>query len=221
MSAITALSFRVMTFAKRLRHNQSGLALVEFAYSLPLVMLLTLSGTELANYATVKMRVSQVALHVADNGARIGTGTLLSAKQISETQINDLLTGAGYQGGELNLYANGRVILSSVEPNDNSATPSVYKVAWQRCRGAKNYSPQFGTTGVVSNNGMGPSGRRVIPPPNGAVMLVEVSYTYQPLFTSSLVPNINIVELAAMTVRDNRDRTQIYNTENATVSSCS
>src|SRR3546814_6172304 len=93
---------------------------MEFAYSLPILMAMMMSGAELTNYATVKMRLSQVALHIADNGGRIGNGTVLSVKKISETDINDILTGAGLQAGSLALYANGRIVLSRLEQMKDS-----------------------------------------------------------------------------------------------------
>src|SRR3546814_13434260 len=101
-------------------------------------MAMMMSGAELTNYATVKMRLSQVALHIADNGGRIGNGTVLSVKKISETDINDILTGAGLQAGSLDLYANGRIVLSSLEQMKDSGGKVIadrYYIHWQRCRG--------------------------------------------------------------------------------------
>ena len=110
---MTALS----AFAARLRDDKSGLALLEFAFSLPIFLAMALTGAELTNYVTTRMRVSQIALQLADNAARIGSGAPIASKTITEADVNDLLTGAGLQAGELNLYANGRVIISSLEPD--------------------------------------------------------------------------------------------------------
>src|SRR3546814_7752789 len=81
-----------------LSRAQNGIAVVEFALCLPFVLVATLTAAELANYTVTKMRVSQLALRLADDGSRIGTGDLLSTKQITEAQINDLMTGADLQG---------------------------------------------------------------------------------------------------------------------------
>src|SRR3546814_13342544 len=81
------------------------------------------------------MRLRQVALHIADNGGRIGNGTVLSVKKISETDINDILTGAGLQAGSLDLYANGRIVLSSLEQMKDSGGKVIadrYYIHWQR-----------------------------------------------------------------------------------------
>ena len=94
---------RGKTFLRSLGKSEIGITLVEFAYATPLLLLMISGGAELANYAITKMRVSALALQVADNAARIGEGNLLQAKQISEAEINDLLQGALAQGGSLNV----------------------------------------------------------------------------------------------------------------------
>jgi len=211
-----------------LRSDTSGLALIEFAASLPFILLLSLTGAELTHYATTKMRVSQVALHLADHMSRVGIGSLLTARQVHEADINDALTGAGLQGGNLDIYTNGRVIVSSIEGETYPTNPSgEYRVRWQRCRGNLSHNPSYGDAGDEDLAGYGPVGRQVVAPENGAVIFVEVAYEYQPLFSDSAVPRVKMVEIAAMTVRDTRDlqgpsgsTTGIYNTAAVTVSSC-
>src|SRR3546814_7773978 len=68
--------------------------------------------------------------------------------------------------------------------------------------------------------GMGPAGQQVTAPSGGAVIFVEVAYTYQPLISSKVVPNVNMTEIAAMPVRDQRSLTLPTNTEKATISTC-
>ena len=51
---------------RRLRQDTSGLALLEFAFILPVVLTMSLTGAELTNYITTKMRVGQLALQLAD-----------------------------------------------------------------------------------------------------------------------------------------------------------
>ena len=200
--------------------DTSAVALIEFAYSLPVFLLIALSGAEITNYATTKMRLSQVALHVADHAARMGAGSQLAAKTISETQINDVLTGAGLQAGGIDLYPNGRVILSSLEPVANPNPSNRFRIRWQRCRGSVNRPSSYGAAGTTNMTGMGPAGRQVTAEVNGATMFVEVHYNYQPILSDSLAPSLQIREIASMMVRDRRDLTQIYNAEGATPSNC-
>lgn len=191
---------------RRLGRDTSGLALMEFAFSLPILLTLSLTGAELANYVITRMRVSQVALHIADNAARIGSGSQLEAKKIDEAQINDLLTGADLQGGDLDLVNNSRVILSSVQPKDNTDTNNKFLIQWQRCHGNRiGWKSTYGKEGDEKTDGIGPAGRLVNAPPFGVVMFVEIRYEYQPIVSSALAPSADIREVASMMVRDRRD----------------
>lgn len=209
---------RLVQRMRDLRSDTSGVAMLEFAFSLPILLLMSLTGAELTNYVTTRMRISQIALHLADNAARIGSGSQLAAKTITETDINDLFVGANLQSGELSLQTKGRVVLSDVEPKATGSTQ--YKIVWQRCYGAKTGYVKKYTTGQTNLDGVGTAGRLAIAPDGGATMFVEVYYEYTPLIKTSLSPTTTMVETASMMVRDRRDLTQIYNTDGATISSC-
>jgi len=204
---LTRARARMFRAARLLGRDASGLALLEFAFSLPVLLTLSLTGAELTNYVVTRMRLSQVALHIADNAARIGSGSQLEAKKIDEAQINDLLTGADLQAGELGLFTNGRVILSSLEPVESPNTNDRYVIRWQRCKGAKtSWGSSYGTAGTTPiPGGIGPSGRKVTAPDYGVTMFVEVRYQYKPLIKTALSPSVEMKEIASMMVRDRRD----------------
>lgn len=208
---------------RRLLGETRGLALLEFSLSLPILLLLSLTGAELTNYIIARMRVSQIALHLADNAARIGSGSQLQAKTINEADINDLLTGAGLQSGELALFSHGRVIISSLEPDP--ANSGKNRIRWQRCRGAKTAQVSaYGVAGTANLNGMGKAGRLATAPTDGVTMYVEVYYEYQPLLKASFAPNTNFREEASMMVRDRRDTVGgtngVYQVNGVTASTC-
>lgn len=208
---------------RRLLSDRGGVALLEFALSLPILLALSLTGAELTNYIISRMRVSQIALHLADNAARIGSGSQLQAKTISEADINDLLTGAGLQSGELALFTHGRVIISSLEPDP--ANSGKNRIRWQRCRGAKTSQVSaYGVAGTTNLNGMGKTGRLATAPTDGVTMYVEVYYEYQPLLKASFAPNTNFREEASMMVRDRRDTVGgtngVYQVSGVTASTC-
>jgi len=221
---------RLRSLTARLRRNASGVAAVEFALTAPIVLTIFLSGAELTNYAIARMRISQIALHIVDNASRIGTDSALSVKQISETQINDLFTGANLQAGTLGLQSRGKVILYSLEAMASPNQAKFY-VHWQRCFGSKVYAASQ-NQGTANLTYIGPTGRQVTSVPTGtAVMYVEVAYNYRPLISSRLVPTTTLTDTAAMIVRDDRDLagddthvtggSGVYNAAGASVSSCS
>jgi hypothetical protein len=231
---------KIRSFGRDLRDECSGMAVVEFAVSLPFFLGLGVAGIETANYAATIMQVNQIALHIADNAARMGTDSLLTAKQISEIDINDVFTGARHEGNGLVFdgfhpytdpgtnqvvaRGNARMILSSLEPVANPNTTKKFKIRWQRCSGpGTHYTPVYGTVAnSTSVNGMGPTGRQITAPDYGAVMFAEIHYHFKPLIVNgfSKLTEKEIVATGAMVVRDSRDLTTIYNAENVTKSLC-
>jgi hypothetical protein len=209
-------------FLNSLRRNSSGVVLIEFAYTLPMVLLVVMSGSELTNFATTQMNVNQAALQLADNAARIGSETPLVTKTVNEGDIDDVLVGAGLQFDKLgSLYRNGRVILSSVEEDTTPSRTNKYKIGWQRCRGTKAVASSYGIQGDNNKDGVGPTGRQVVAPSGGAVMFVEVKYDYQPFFLDGFMDAKTISATAAMTVRNNRNLATVAPTAGVTIGTCS
>lgn len=206
-------------FFRRLRRDTYGVALIEFAVVFPILLTLSLTGAELTNYISIKMRISQLALMLADNAARMGTGTPLAAKTITEGDINDLFAGANLQAGGLNLRSNGRIILSDVE--QDPLNPGKFKIAWQRCYGLKTaHASSYGVAPSGNLTGMGPPGRQVGAQDGNATMFVEVYYVYKPLLTSRLTPGTEMVEIASMAVRERRDLNAINSLAGVVLSAC-
>lgn len=218
---LRAACCRAWHLAQRLAKSRSGLAYIEFAYSFPAVMAIGLYGAEATNLALTHMRVSQIALAMADNTSRIGLDSPLSLTQIRESDVNDSLVAARLQAGRMKLTQRGRIILSSLERNAQGGQ----WIHWQRCLGVKPYNSSYGvqgdgTTGT-SFPGMGPASARVTAPAGNAVMFVEISYDYEPIISASLLGTPRIHYTATFLVRDERDLTQIYNPGNAPVAACS
>ena len=185
------------------------------------------------------MRLSSLALQVADNAARIGEGDPMQAKVITEAQINDILQGALAQAGNLNISGTysekqadntlvvknkARIVISSLEPDPVNAGKNY--IHWQRCYGlATDYTPRYGEEGDDDMDGMGPPGRQVYAAAGTSVMFVEVHYRYEPLFPVlrsgmfGLMTYRDFDSVAAMVVRDDRNTT-LNNTAGAPVSSC-
>lgn len=89
--------------------------MLEFALALPIVLGIGAYGLEVSNLALLNLRISQIALTLADNASRVGTYSSLSTQQMREVDVNDVLQAARYQGASINLSTNGRIILSSLE----------------------------------------------------------------------------------------------------------
>lgn len=207
---------------RRLRDDSRAEAMLEFAFATPLVLTVGLFALEAANLALANMRVSQIALNLADNAARVGVESSLSTQQLREVDIVEVMDAVRNQGAKIGLLENGRVTLSSLE---NSA--GVQRIHWQRClgkaKGAK-YDSTYGTAkpsdgidqnianqGTLTPLGIGEPTARVNAPLDSGVMFVEINYDYQPIVGAWIYGNPRIQYSASFIVRDRRDFRQIYN----------
>ena len=202
---------------KGLRGDQRGLALTEFAYSLPIVVMLALGGLEVTNLALAHLRVNQVAVTTADNAARVSV-------QMDETDIDEIFAGARIAGQAIDLENKGRVVLSSLQDNGRPGNARGQMINWQRCLGRLNEPPRHGREGRGRNDaamrdGMGPPGRQIGAQPGTAVMFVEVTYEYDPVIFDEILGRTNIRYETAYNVRE-RTELGITNTRGRPVRTC-
>ena len=184
-----------------LARDRRGVAYVEFAMSLPVLLGLSLYGLETANFILANLRISQMAAVTADTASR-------GANQITEIDVNELMTGAKMIGSGIKFGANGRIILTDLERS--TVNPSKQWIRWQRCTGAKNVASSYGTPNAEATSSMtamGPSGNQIAAMAGSAVMFVEVVYDYQPLITETILGPQTIRYTSAFNVRQRTDYT--------------
>jgi len=209
----------LISFSKRLASDVNGAFMMEFALALPALLAFSLGMIELAHFSIATDRVSQIAMTAADNAARVRTS-------IDEVDVNEVMAGAKFVGKGINFAANGRIILSSLEPN---AAANGQWIRWQRCAGAKSAASSFGVQGDGQNDatvqGMGPTGKKISAGSGTALIFAEVVYNYQPIVPMpSLGWSNRIISFTfAMNVRERTD--QVLKNANslsgANLSSCS
>lgn len=207
-----------------------GIALIEFAIITPVMLLLGLGGLELANYVSANLRLSQIAMTVADNAGRVRT-------TIDEADINELMVGAKKMGSPIGFAANGRIILSDLEQRITTTgtggigtittiNPNGYRqwIRWQRCAGAlavtSTYGRPLNSSGVAVTDisdttnddhgavetksiidGMGSSTNMISASAGTAIMVAEVVYVYQPIVPINYLGTLTIRRLQAFNVR--------------------
>jgi Flp pilus assembly pilin Flp len=203
---------------RRLRRDQRGVAFVEFGLIAPVMLFLILGGLEVVNYALAQLKVNQIAMTVADNAGRVTTG-------IDEANIYEVFAGAGVIGSSMDFQKHGRIVLSSLQDNGQKGADHGQMINWQRCWGDLAVAPAYGAEGVGRTDdtleaGMGPAGNKITSVAGTAVMFVEVSYEYQPLISSSILPLSGTIRReSAFNVRG-RQNNDISNTEELKTESC-
>jgi len=180
---------------RALKTDRSGVALIEFALSLPLLMLLILSGLELTNFILANHRVRQIASMTADNSSRLRT-------KMSEAYMNQLFVGVQKAGAGIDFENRGRIILSSVQ--NNTANTGQW-IRWQRCFGKLARTPKYGTQGKGQNDTSLPSVNGLTAQAGSAIMYAEAEYRYRPLIARSLLNDRRIVHEVAFIVRQRTD----------------
>lgn len=195
----------IARFKNRLRTENDGVAMVEFALIAPVFAILLVGGLEVANLAITHMRVSEIANTVSDNAGRVSSG-------MDEANVYEIFAGAGVIGKAINFEPSGRVVLSSLQENGNKGSAKGQKIEWQRCWGKKATQSSYGKEGKGKSDGslasgMGAPGRQITSNNGNAVMFVEVIYDYSPLFLNGLIKAHPIRYETAFNVRDARNKT--------------
>ena len=218
MKPVLAPLKRASRLARRLRGNSRGMAFVEFAMSLPVLMTLVLVGLETANLAMAHLRISNIAMLTADNAARV-------RDSIDEANVIELLTGSKMSGDSIRFRQNGRIILSSIEPNTagSSGATTGQWIRWQRCDGRKNVVSRYGLQGAGQNNAtiqaVGPVGNQISASSGTAIMMVEVTYDYQPIVSNAIFGPRTIRYESAFNVRQ-RTNQVLSNQGSVTARTC-
>ena len=201
-----------------LQSDDSGVALTEFALTLPLFLILIMGGLEVTNLALVHLRLNHMAEATADNASRVGS-------QMDENDIAEIFAGLQREGTSIDFANKGDVVLSSVQ--DNGETDSKKKgqtIRWQRCLGKKKTPPAYGKEGKGKSdnalkNGIGPPGHQVAAQPGTAIMFAEVTYDYQPMIFAEIFGSRQLRYESAFNVRE-RTELGITNVRGKPVKSC-
>ena len=192
--------------------------MVEAAFALPILFLMIFGGLGLTQMAMTHMRLNQIAIAVADNAGRVRTG-------IDESNIREVFSGADLIGRDIGFKQNGRVILSSLEPNGKPGVLKGQMINWQRCFGDLNAQPKYGRQGDGANTaslaaGLGPNGNKIQSADNTAVMFVEVTYRYTPLMSGIVGWGPQTIRYeSAFNVRE-RTNQNLTNVQNLSVTAC-
>ena len=155
-----------------LRRCQRGIAAVEFALILPILILLLLGTTELTRALTYDRKISQIASTVAD--------LVSQASALSSGEVTDIFSASE---AILEPYPSTTlgIVIASVE-FDADGNPTV---SWSRAHQATPW-----TANAVPPIEI-PVAIRI---PDTSTIVAVSSYTYEPIFTAVITENIELGE---------------------------
>lgn len=170
-------------FLARWRGDLRGVAAVEFALILPLMLLLYLGSTQIVQSLMASRKLSIVARSLSDLVAQQPAGT-----NLTDTQLNDIFAAASSIMSPFST-ASLKMTVSSVEfaPKTSPATGYDAKPRWSVLRNGSLPRPCAILTPVpdATQNGINkmPVGLYAA----GSVIVADVSYTYTPAFGGQLL----------------------------------
>lgn len=194
---------------RRLWRDESAVAMLELALSMPTILFLGLAGVEVSNMVTTHMKVSQIALSVADNASRLGqTDNSGVTPTVTEANLDEVIDGAMRAGESIDLQAHGRIIVTSLEYDDYAGRQFIH---WQRCRGSLAVSSAYGNDGANNGltgaviTGLGRGASKVRATSGQGIMFVEVYYDYDAIWDYLLGRTQRFVQEGGLPVRDDRN----------------
>ena len=153
------------------RKRDQGNVAVEFALTVPVLLLLLLASAELGRFVLLNQKIDSVAVTLSELVAR--------AETISESELDDIFEAAAQVASPFDIDGRGRVILTSVI-NDDGNGPTI---AWQRSGG--------GTLSATSE--VGAEGGAAILPAGFAVregetaIISEAFFDFEPFLSDEIV----------------------------------
>lgn len=190
---------RTLPGRRSLLKDQQGISIIEFGLAMPVLAVLIVMGLDLTNLVIAHHRVRAIASMTADNASRLRT-------QMSEEFMNQLFVGVEKAGEPIKFKEQGRVILSSIQNNEEKKTGKQGQwIRWQRCFGNVNVDSAFGKQGKGKNDDDLPTVDGLKAQAGSAIMLAEVAYDYQPLFPNGLIQAQRIQHKVAYIVRQRTD----------------
>lgn len=154
----------------RLGRDRRGIAAVEFALVLPVLMILVLGCVEVAQYVLLHQKLQRSATTVADLMTRDASW--------SAAEIDDMFAAVAHVATPFDMAGSGVVIMTGLTGRSDGNV----NVSWQRSgAGSLVAGSEIGSPGQVIT---APSGLTI--PETETVVAAEVKFDYDPLFLDML-----------------------------------
>jgi TadE-like protein len=172
----------------RLDRQQRGVATIELALSLPLLLIVFFYGSfELWQMMSASLRLDRTTNQVSASAARAPVG-------ITEGEVTSILKAAERSVLPTELYKHGRVIISAVEGKASQ------KILWQRCMG--DLTSFKGSIGGVGEKAKYTKLKFGGPPEDVILIVTESQYEHGIALARSFFPTAKLEHSAVAVGRD-------------------
>ena len=173
-----------MTAAKtkwqKMWRNEEGIAFLEFALALPILMALLLGGIEISRYVQASQKIDKVTHTIVDLVAQAPT--------VSRGELDQIMLAVEHIMTPLRFGDDGVIIISCVGYNDRGQL----RVKWQY-RGGGTFA-RNSNIGAVNSAPTLPTGFVIEEREN--VIIAEAFYFYEPLVNEEIVSPIEFYRTA-------------------------
>ncbi len=176
---------RLKVCFRRFFADNHGVALVEFAVALPILILMILGGFEAARYILLQQKLNGAAVTMADLAAQSET--------LTAAELDTLFAAVDYVIRPFTMGGDGVVIVSSIGATGGSPV----EVYWQR----------KGAGSLASDSVVAPGGTSVSLPSGfvvrdgESVIVSEVFFRFTPILVPNLFPSAELYHRAFLRPR--------------------
>jgi hypothetical protein len=171
------------------KRSESGVAYLEFALTLPLLLALFMGAVDVTRYIIIVQKLDKAVSTMSD--------VVAQSSSITSTQLNTLSMAVRQVMLPYSFSDNGYVIISSV--SKNGSTPPM--VNWQYAGGGSWVQPsQVGSSGSAASWLPFPAPYNTMDDKEN-VIITEVFYNFVPLLSNSVIPSITVKKVSAFKPR--------------------
>lgn len=156
---------------QRVRKDQRGGIMLEFAFAMPVMIGLLLGGVEFARFALVNQKMERVTSFVGDFVAR--------AEALDEADFDDYFAAAQQLSVPFELFTAGNIVVTSV--TGESTGP---EVLWQQVGAGSISQPSH--VGAPGDAAVLPAGFNV--DEGEGLVITEVWFDFEPILLPVLIP---------------------------------
>lgn len=164
------------------RHcHERGVAALEFALMLPILLVMLLGGMDITRYMLYQQKVDRIAFSVTD--------LVTQSQSVTTAKMNDIALAAKQIMQPFPFGVEGVIIVSSIYKDPNQAFPTI---RWQYTGGGT--LSRGSKIGNVNGTPTLPNGLTLNDKDN--VIITETYYRFTPVFNSGYTPPTDIYKVA-------------------------
>ncbi len=163
---MSAARLSMKTLLRRFRRDGRGVAAIEFALILPILVLLTLGCFEVPRYVLLWQRLERAASGVSDLVAQADEPLLAN-------QATDIFSAAKIMMQPYAIFNNGNIVVTSINnPTGGTGVKNTWRISCP--------SGVTGSLGAINATPTLPAG--LAPTLDNEVLVTEVAFTFKPVF---------------------------------------